>query len=71
MYICNMTYCMLVYVLRITSNNQICYVLKEMKHQETFHIIITVHLHESNEKKLNQLMHKLSHLYCSVLITCI
>ena len=33
-----------------------------------FHIIITVHLHESNETKLNQLMHKLSHLYCSVLI---
>jgi hypothetical protein len=35
-----------------------------------FHIIITVHLHESNETKLNQLMHKLSHLYCSVLIIC-
>jgi hypothetical protein len=33
-----------------------------------FHIINTVHLHESNETKLNQLMHELSHLYCSVLI---
>jgi uncharacterized OsmC-like protein len=33
-----------------------------------FHIIITVHLHESNETKLDQLMHKLSHLYCSVLL---
>jgi uncharacterized OsmC-like protein len=34
----------------------------------SFHIIITVYLHESNKTKLNQLMHKLSHLYCSLSI---